>query len=265
MYEEMLIFKSYLKESLEHQKEIEKVIKSKDLSKAEELINMMIEKTQSEIKQEEKIKMLDSWHFEWLKSNPPVEEIKLDQRIRDLGDYFVDMTFEEGSSTYEMIKCQSQSEDGRWQDDTVVLPSELKYFNYNYFRKKVESLQDNYAGYFDPKEQVLCISNKYLDEDRIILHEMIHLHEFVLNVLPSFYHDTVLWTLYTDLRKRKEIKNKLDKIISGCAHILSEQKIYNQGGSHDTLFLLKSLDLDIKMGYSLGTVGGYDLKEFLAE
>ena len=91
---------------------------------------------------------------------------------------------------------------------------------------------------------------------------MIYLHEFVLNVLPLFYHDTVLWALYTELRK--EIKN-LDRIISSQAHILSGQKTYNEGGTHDILFLLKSLDLDLKMGYSLGTVFGYNLEEFLKE
>ena len=129
----------------------------------------------------------------------------------------------------------------------------------------MEPLRSNYDGYFDSKEQLLCISKECLDDDRIILHEMIHLHEFVLNGLPLFYHDTLLWTLYTDLRKRKEIKNNLDKIISGHAHILFGQKIYNEGGLHDILFLLKSLDLDIKMGYSLGTVFGYNLEELLKE
>lgn len=133
-------------------------------------------------------------------------------------------------------------------------------FQLHFFKRKVESLRSNYGGYFDSKEQLLCISKECLDDDKIILHEMIHLHEFVLNVLPLFYHDTLPWALYTKLRK--EIKN-LDRIISSQAHILSGQKIYNEGGLHDILFLLKSLDLDLKMGYSLGTVFGYDLIDYL--
>lgn len=210
---------------------------------------------------EKRFDMDDSWHKEWLQSNPSDEEIKLFNRLCDLSDYFSDMLFEEGSSTYELIKCQSKSEDGSWQDDTIDLPDELTCFSYTFFKRKVESLRNNYDGYFDSKEQLLCISKECLDDD-VILHEMIHLHEFVINGLPLFYHDTLLWALYTDLRK--EIDN-LDRIISSHAHILSGQKTYNKGGLHDILFLLKSLDLDIKMGYSLGTVFRYDLKEFLTE
>lgn len=211
---------------------------------------------------EKRFDMDESWQYDWAKSNPSDEERKLFDRLYVLGDYFSDMLFEEGSLTGELIKCQSQLDDGSWQDDTVVLPHELKDFRYTYFKRKVESLENNCAGYFDPKEQLLCISKEYLENDSIILHEMIHLHEFVLNGLPLFYHDTLLWALYVDL---KEKINNLDRIILGHAHILAEQKIYNKGGMHDILFLLKSMDLDIKMDYSLGTVFGYELKEFLGE
>ncbi len=45
----MPVFKSFLREQLEHQKELEKAIKEKDLEKAEELIRKMIERTQKGI------------------------------------------------------------------------------------------------------------------------------------------------------------------------------------------------------------------------
>ena len=50
---------------------------------------------------------------------------------------------------------------------------------------------------------------------------------------------------------------KLDDIISSHAHLLTGSTIYYRGGLHDILFLLKSFDLDIRMGYPLGTVFGY--------
>ena len=48
--------------------------------------------------------------------------MELHDHLYNLGDYFSDMLFEEGSFTYELIKCQSQLDDGSLQDDTVVLP-----------------------------------------------------------------------------------------------------------------------------------------------
>ena len=69
----------------------------------------------------EKINMDENWYREWI-SSAPKEDMELHDHLYDLGDYFSDMLFEEGSSTYELIKCQSQLNDGSLQDDTVVLP-----------------------------------------------------------------------------------------------------------------------------------------------
>lgn len=80
--------------------------------------------------------------------------------------------------------------------------------------------------------------------------------------VPLFYHDTLLWALYTNLKDKID---DLDKIVLNYAHILNEPSIYDQGGLHDILFLLKSLDLDMRMGYQLGTTFGYDMKNELKD
>ena len=46
---DMPVFKSFLREQLENQKELEKAIKEKDYEKAEELIAKMIDRTQKGI------------------------------------------------------------------------------------------------------------------------------------------------------------------------------------------------------------------------
>ncbi len=46
---EMPVFKSFLREQLENQKELEKAIKEKDYEKSEELIAKMIDRTQKGI------------------------------------------------------------------------------------------------------------------------------------------------------------------------------------------------------------------------
>lgn len=204
---------------------------------------------------------MDSNKFlEW-KDSASQEDLRLIERLYDLGDYFLDMLFEPGSTVDSLIRCQSMTDGGEWKDDAVARPDILEYFCYNYFRTKVEPLK-GCGGYFDKKEQLLCISTENLKDDSVILHEMIHLHEAVLEDVPLFYHDTLLWALYINLKSK--IGN-LDEIVLGYAHILNEQSICNQGGLHDILFLLKSLDLDIRMGYQLGTTFGYDMKNELKD
>lgn len=83
---------------------------------------------------------------------------------------------------------------------------------------------------------------------------MIHLHESVINDLPIYFHNMLYWALYQSLKQRI---SKLDEIITGHAHMLTESGLYEAGGLHDVLFLLKSFDLDIRKEYDLGTVFGY--------
>ena len=47
--DDMPVFKSFLREQLENQKELEKAIKEKDFEKATELIEKMIDRTQKGI------------------------------------------------------------------------------------------------------------------------------------------------------------------------------------------------------------------------
>ena len=55
------------------------------------------------------------------------------------------------------------------------------------------------------------------------------------------------------------------RFITGHAHLLTGSTIYSSGGLHDILFLLKSFDLDIRMGYPLGTVFSYGREEEFKE
>ena len=94
--------------------------------------------------------------------------------------------------------------------------------------------------------------------DSIILHEMIHLHESVLMTLPIFFHEAVIYCLYTDLLAK--IPN-LNSIIEDCTHLYNCMLMAEEGGLHDMLFLLKSFDIDLRFDWPLGTTYGYDMKE----
>ena len=138
--------------------------------------------------------------------------------------------------------------------DDVYRPEEvLDYFDYTWFHFNVSEPNVG-EGEFCEADQTLTVSPAVLEDGITIPHELIHLHEFVINDLPMYYHDMVYWALYKDLRNKIP---DLDDIITGHAHLLTGSTIYGEGGTHDILFLLKSFNLDIRMGYPLGTIFAY--------
>lgn len=206
------------------------------------------------------MKMDDSWYMEWYGTQATPDEKRLISKVFEFEHLFEDMTFQEGTSTYELLQCKSKPRGGdEWTDDAVEPPEELDCFSYTFFHFKVGPL-DGCDGVFSHADQTLTVTPKALENESTILHEMIHLHEFVINDLPMYFHDMVYWALYKDLEKKIP---KLDDIITDHAHILTGSTLYSSGGLHDILFLLKSFDLDIRMRYPLGTVFAYGRDEEL--
>lgn len=189
-----------------------------------------------------------NWY--WYEASP--EDIALYERVEEFGDLFADMTFKPGTKPYELTKCQMKGENGEWINVSESVPEDIEYFDYSRFRYKVGTLPNGAAGIYDHKNSLLTVLPD--SEDSVILHELIHLHEELINEQPMYFHDTLYWSLYQDLKKRIPA---LDDIINDHAHILAGNVIYDIGGTHDILFLLKSFDLDIRMNYPLGTVFGY--------
>ena len=200
------------------------------------------------------MKMDDSWYMDWLWKEATNQEKKVRDKIYEYSPMFGDMLFESGTYSYDLLQCEYlDRETGEWVKSEFPKYEELEHFSYNFFRVKVEETE-NCNGYYNHKNQVICISPKCVEDKACILHEMIHLHESVINDLPLYLHDMLLWALYGKLKAQIP---KLDEIISDHAHILTGSTLYSQGGLHDILFLLKSFDLDIRNHYPLGTVFAY--------
>ena len=193
--------------------------------------------------------------IKWAETASPESRI-LYETVLKFSDLFEDMTFSYGTPTYEFIKCQSKSSGSdEWVDDAVQLPDSIKCFSYTYFTYHMADL-NGYGGKFDMQDRSLTVDLSNYGNDPVLLHEMIHLHEFVINDLPMIYHDAVFYCLYKDLASK--IPN-LNKRIEAHGHILNSSQIARLGGVHDILFLLKGFDLDLKMGYKLGTIFGYGM------
>lgn len=204
--------------------------------------------------------MGSSRYQEWF-PNASEDECALWDKVCGFGEMgmFDDLLFRPGSLTGGLTACQSEGGDGVWTADNVSLPDAFTDFSYSFFTYHVGGIEDKGAyGRFDTSNQSLSLQAEHLDKNHVILHEMIHLHKFVLDGEPLFYHDAALWALYSSLRGK--VPN-LDDRVASHAHLLNEQDIYVRGGLHDVLFLLKSFDLDLRMGYPLGTVFGDGLSD----
>lgn len=203
---------------------------------------------------------LSGFDWYWTKATP--EQRKLSDRISELSEFFEDMRFEAGTSTHNLMGCQAYDEDAEgWEDYYLDPPEEIALFDFAWFALTVKPM-DDCRGYFDQEQQELCISPDALDDDPTILHEMIHLHEYVYDCAQKYLHDMAFWGLYTHLRERIP---RLDEIISSHACMCSQNDLNKRGGEHDILFLLKSFDLDIRKGYPLGTVFAYGKSDELKE
>ena len=117
------------------------------------------------------------------------------------------------------------------------------------------------APIYDKYAEVI-ISPKYANDDSVLLHEMIHLYEDVLDDFPMYYRDIVLWQLYKSMAAKID---DLDRRIAAFTRLDHQQEIDAVGGCHDILFLLKSYDLDLRKKYPLGKVLGYKVPGFPCE
>lgn len=183
---------------------------------------------------------------------------KLWEKVIQFSDFFEDMLFTPGTITYPFLECKISDDNGNEIAPTAVLPVGLHNFNYNSFYYRVREMTPPYMACFNKANYSLKVDPRHIDDDYVILHEMIHMHEFVLEIYPTYYHDAILYSLYHDLRSKIE---DLDRRMERQGHIVMQEELAQFGGVHDLLFLLKSFDLDLRMNYPLGTVFGYGMAD----
>lgn len=127
-----------------------------------------------------------------------------------------------------------------------------------FFRIIIDNIKE-YDAYTDISDKKIVIDEKHIDNKATILHEMIHAHEYILQNQKPILKEIVLLELYKDLKpKLLNINIDLDTWIFNHANIPHNIDLANAGGEHDLLFFLKSIDLDIRCGFELLTVFGYD-------
>lgn len=116
-------------------------------------------------------------------------------------------------------------------------------------------INKNYGGVCRGKQKRIIIrkSRNNKAERNTLLHEMIHAYEFML---PEHYRQYLVIYLYSKVAK-KIGSRKLTRVFDSDSYIGFVK--------HNPLFLLKSLDLDIRFRRPLGTIYSYGREVFFRE
>ncbi len=182
-------------------------------------------------------------YSEWFKNRTP-EEFELHGDIlKYQEEYFEDMTLQPNSPLHNIAELMENMYD--------VFSVELEF---QYYTFHIADLNEGTMGETCHPERKTTITPKYKNSKPVILHEMIHAYEHILHDEHFTLNELMLLHFYNKL---KPLISDLDTLIKKHAELYGQHCVSSTGGSHGILFYLKSLDLDIRCGYELGTVCGY--------
>ena len=172
-------------------------------------------------------------------------------------ELFDDMVFDEDSITGKLRELS--------EGELAELSPTLEAFSYTEcVGFKIGELNcKQAAGEYNALTRTITIPEQYADEDYILLHEMIHAHEHLLDELHPVYREGLFLCLMEELKGK--IDNLDELLLSFTRYSISTEMA--NSNTHSALFVLKSLDLDLKMGYELGTVYAYGglISDFIIE
>lgn len=192
---------------------------------------------------------------EWLDCQTE-EESKLQIRIMMLEQYFNDFCFEKESvtGTYLVREGEKRNFIGGLSIDE------------QFFCIKIKDTLKDMPAYIDVNKREIVINPSYRNNTAVILHEMIHAHEYILKQYKPLLQEIVMIELYKDLKdKLRSINISIDALLFNHCNIPHNIELTNEGGDHGLLFFLKSIDLDLKCGFDIFTIFGYDYKRAFVE
>lgn len=191
-------------------------------------------------------------HKDWLLTMTPAERELYAKVLEYENTYFHDMTFQPDSLLMPYLEYEVQGDDGAYIKEYQDVPLLLRSIANNPYIFHIAELEASVHGQVE--EWMVTIDPAHASDARVILHEMAHVYGDILDRSAPFFHDILLLCLYNSLKPQLP---GLDQHILTHSHVLSGIEITMEGGSHDVLFFLKSIDLDLRLGWAPGTVCGY--------
>ena len=188
---------------------------------------------------------------DWRQNRTPAES-ELQLLAFKLQDkYFSDLRLQSPSITRKLFRYKSQDDDGQWYDvvdDMPIISIQGWIFKFRCTQK--------WLGLCDAKHKTIFIKQNLEDVEHLatLLHEIIHAFE---SQLVFSFREWLVIEPYRRLSRR--IKPALlHRYITSSTHAL----VHNT--AHGVLFLLKSIDLDLRLKWKVGTVFGYGREDYLA-
>ena len=174
--------------------------------------------------------------------------LKLDE------EYFRDMRFET-KKLKNLLTYYMEDENKKMRKAIDDLPG---WENLNLFDWVIKiRKRRKYLGACDKKRKTIYIYHKLKGEElkTTLLHELIHYYEGVLlesyrQVLLLYFYEKILKKIG---RKKFWLFIRFDKFFL---------ELSNKPQFHTVLFLLKSLDLDLRLKLPFGTINSYGREEF---
>lgn len=164
--------------------------------------------------------------------------------------YFQDMTFSPGSITGDLFCLYEKLEGNEKTYFDIPFDLSIKQIDVKFKNLPTSS------GIFSCKDKAIHLHYIYYDW-RTILHEMIHAYSYILLKLSTEFPLREYLTLKLYDKLRAKIKN-INELITAWAHY--ERQITfrdKKNGRHDTLFFMKSLDLELELNQPTGIIRGY--------
>lgn len=190
----------------------------------------------------------------WMSTKNKAEG-KLYETVLDYdADYFQDMRFAEDSIVAPFLKFDIEEACGEMVEQVSEIEDKFTCIGTNGYRFLIASLDDDTCAITNSEERVVTFHPDHAENKIVILHELIHVHENILGQGWSQLKEILLLQLY---RKLQGCIPELDNRIIDHAHLIPGVDIARVGGSHGILFFLKSLDLDLRCNWKLGTVCMY--------
>lgn len=177
------------------------------------------------------------------------EEQNLFEYILSLEPLFADMCFAPNSITSHYMHYNNIY--SRSKNDLSIQEQLFRVIIYN---------QKEYKAYTDISDRKIVIGPEYVSSKPTILHEMIHVHEYILEKTNPLLKEILLLELYKQLNNKF---SELDNWINKHANIHHNSNLANETGLHDLLFFLKSIDLDLQCGFNIFTTFDYNYANFM--
>jgi hypothetical protein len=195
----------------------------------------------------------DDLFREWWNTKTP-EELKLWQRALDFEEeYFNDMTLKDYED--ELFTVTDLETGEKFCSGDMLIQMEIRRWHF-----KIIQDSGGLEGCCNTSEHLIEIVESHIDNDITLLHEMTHAYEALLAEHPGGnYSEFVLLKLFDKLRVQMP---NIWEYISTDSHSELAHNFFD--GLHSTLFLLKTLDLDLLLGkpleHSMDIIGIITLK-----